>query len=119
MDLTRQRYQLDHPFVLYVGNIKPHKNIGRLVDAVCDRAAHQGPDDLKLIIIGDELSKYPVLRQSVHRHKLDKHVRFSRLPAAGDAGGVLPPGPRVRVPVALRRASACRRSKPWRAARRW
>ena len=75
MELTRQRYQLDHPFVLYVGNIKPHKNIGRLVEAFAI-ARRSGPDDLKLLIIGDELSKYPVLRQSVHRHKLDKHVRF-------------------------------------------
>ena len=75
MDLVRQRYQLDHPFVLYVGNIKPHKNIERLIDAF-GRARSQCPDDLKLIIIGDEISKYPGLRQSVHKHKLDKHVRF-------------------------------------------
>ena len=75
MDLRAQRYQLDHPFVLYVGNIKPHKNIERLIDAF-GRARHQGPDDLKLVIIGDEISKYPALRQSVHKHKLDKHVRF-------------------------------------------
>lgn len=75
MDLTRQRYQLDHPFVLYVGNIKPHKNIERLVAAFAI-ARRRSPDNMKLIIIGDELSKYPVLRQSVHRHKLDKHVRF-------------------------------------------
>ena len=75
MDMARQRYQLDHPFVLYVGNIKPHKNIGRLIDAF-SRARRQCPDDLKLVIIGDEISKYPALRQSVHKHKLDKHVRF-------------------------------------------
>jgi len=75
MDLTRQRYQLDHPFVLYVGNIKPHKNVERLVDAFAI-ARRGGPDNLKLIIIGDELSKYPALRQTVHRHQLDKHVRF-------------------------------------------
>ena len=75
MDLVRQRYQLDHPFVLYVGNIKPHKNIERLIDAF-GRARSQCPDDLKLVIIGDEISKYPALRQSVHKHKLDKHVRF-------------------------------------------
>lgn len=75
MDLVRQRYQLDHPFVLYVGNIKPHKNIERLIDAF-GRAREQGPEQLKLVIIGDELSKYPALRQAVHRHKLDKHVRF-------------------------------------------
>ena len=76
MDLVRQRYQLDHPFVLYVGNIKPHKNIERLIDAF-GRARTRGClGDVKLIIIGDEISKYPGLRQSVHKHKLDKHVRF-------------------------------------------
>lgn len=75
MELVRQRYQLDHPFVLYVGNIKPHKNIERLI-AAFGAARGQCQDDLKLIIIGDEISKYPALRQSVHKHKLDKHVRF-------------------------------------------
>ena len=76
MDLVRQRYQLDHPFVLYVGNIKPHKNIERLIDAFGRARARGCEDDLKLVIIGDEISKYPALRQSVHKHKLDKHVRF-------------------------------------------
>ena len=75
MDLVRQRYQLDHPFVLYVGNIKPHKNLERLIEAF-GRARAQCGDDLKLIIIGDEISKYPPLRQTVHKQKLDKHVRF-------------------------------------------
>ena len=75
MNLVRQRYQLDHPFVLYVGNIKPHKNIERLIDAF-GRGRGRCDHDLKLIIIGDEISKYPGLRQSVHKHKLDKHVRF-------------------------------------------
>lgn len=75
MDQVRQRYQLDHPFLLYVGNIKPHKNLERLIDAF-GRARAQGLDDLRLVIIGDEISKYPPLRQSVHRHRLDKYVRF-------------------------------------------
>ena len=75
MDLVRERYQLDHPFILYVGNIKPHKNIARLIDAF-GRARGAGPDNLKLVIIGDELSRYPAMRQAVHRHKLDKQVRF-------------------------------------------
>ncbi|HET9362699.1 MAG TPA: glycosyltransferase, partial [Vicinamibacterales bacterium] len=30
---VRERYQLDHQFVLYVGNIKPHKNLVRLIEA--------------------------------------------------------------------------------------
>ena len=30
---VRERYQLDEPFVLYAGNIKPHKNLERLIEA--------------------------------------------------------------------------------------
>jgi glycosyltransferase involved in cell wall biosynthesis len=70
----RERYQLDHKFVLYVGNIKPHKNLVRLIEAFSElRRTH---DDLKLLIIGDEISKLPALRRAVHRHKLHKYVRF-------------------------------------------
>jgi len=75
MELARQRFQLAHPFVLYVGNIKPHKNLERLVDAF-GRARAQGLGELQLVVIGDEISKYPPLRQAVHRHRLDKAVRF-------------------------------------------
>lgn len=75
MELVRQRFQLDHPFVLYVGNIKPHKNLERLIQAFA-RVRAEGLDELRLVIIGDELSKYPPLRQSVHRNRLEKYVRF-------------------------------------------
>ena len=75
MDRVRQRFQLDHPFVLYVGNIKPHKNLERLIAAFASMRA-DGPEGLKLVVIGDETSKHPGLRQAVHRHRLDKHVRF-------------------------------------------
>ncbi|HLG53754.1 MAG TPA: glycosyltransferase family 1 protein [Vicinamibacterales bacterium] len=72
---VRERYQLDHKFVLYVGNIKPHKNLVRLIEAFAE--LRRGDlEDLKLLIIGDEISKLPALRRAVHRHKLHKHVRF-------------------------------------------
>jgi glycosyltransferase involved in cell wall biosynthesis len=72
---VRERYQLEHGFVLYAGNIKPHKNLLRLIEAFADI---RGTDfeELKLIIIGDEISKWPELRRAVHRHHLHKHVRF-------------------------------------------
>jgi glycosyltransferase involved in cell wall biosynthesis len=72
---VRERYQLDHEFVLYVGNIKPHKNLVRLIEAFAE-FRRQGFDSVKLLIIGDEISKLPALRRAVHRHKLHKHVRF-------------------------------------------
>jgi glycosyltransferase involved in cell wall biosynthesis len=72
---VRERYQLEHRFVLYVGNIKPHKNLVRLIDAFAELRT-SGFEDLKLLIIGDEISKLPALRRAVHGHKLHKHVRF-------------------------------------------
>jgi glycosyltransferase involved in cell wall biosynthesis len=75
VDLVRERYQLNDPFVLYAGNIKPHKNLERLIEAFHMLRRH-GPPSVKLLIIGDEISKYATLRRAVHKYKLHKHVRF-------------------------------------------
>src|SRR5688500_7009447 len=72
---VRERYQLDHKFILYAGNIKPHKNLVRVIEAF-DELRKGSFDDLKLLIIGDEISKLPALRRAVHTHKLHKQVRF-------------------------------------------
>jgi glycosyltransferase involved in cell wall biosynthesis len=75
VERVRQRFQLTHPFVLYVGNIKPHKNLERLIAAFA-AMREDGPDELKLVVVGDETSRHPGVRQAVHRHRLDKYVRF-------------------------------------------
>ena len=72
---VRERYQLDDPFVLYAGNIKPHKNLERLIEAF-SMLRKSGFEQVKLLIIGDEISKYATLRRAVHRHKLHHQVRF-------------------------------------------
>jgi glycosyltransferase involved in cell wall biosynthesis len=72
---VRERYQLDGPFALYVGNIKPHKNLERLIDAF-DLVRRNGFERLELLIIGDQISRFPRLRRAVDKHKLHKHVRF-------------------------------------------
>ena len=75
IERVKVRYQLDDPFVLYAGNIKPHKNLERLIEAF---HMFRRPmfEHVKLLIIGDEISKYATLRRAVHRLKLHKHVRF-------------------------------------------
>jgi len=72
---VQERYQLTDPFILYAGNIKPHKNLERLIEAF--HMVRRGElEHVKLLIIGDEISKYATLRRAVHRYKLHKHVRF-------------------------------------------
>lgn len=72
---VRDRFQLDAPFVLYAGNIKPHKNVDRLIEAFA-QLRQRGLDTVKLLIIGDDISKYSNLRRLVHRHQLHQQVRF-------------------------------------------
>jgi len=72
---VRERYQLQSSFILYVGNVKPHKNLERLIDAF-HLLRKKGLDDITLVLIGDDISKYASLRRAVHRHQLHKHVRF-------------------------------------------
>ena len=72
---VRERYQLQSEFVLYAGNVKPHKNLERLIDAF-QIVRSRGLDHLKLILIGDEISKYTALRRAVHKHQLHNYVRF-------------------------------------------
>jgi len=62
-------------FVLYAGNVKPHKNLERLIEAF-HLVRQSGLDEVKLVIIGDEVSKYAELRRAVHRYNLHKYVRF-------------------------------------------
>src|SRR6185436_4594448 len=72
---VRERYQLHREFILYAGNIKPHKNLERLIEAF-HQLRTEGFEHLILLIIGDEISRYPTLRRAVHRYKMHKHVRF-------------------------------------------
>jgi len=72
---VRERFQLHDEFILYAGNVKPHKNLERLIQAF-DLVRRRGLDHLKLVIIGDEVSKYAELRRAIHRHQLHQYVRF-------------------------------------------
>ena len=72
---VRERFQLHDEFVLYAGNVKPHKNLERLIDAF-QVVRQRGLDHLKLVLIGDEISKYASLRRAVHKYQLHNSVRF-------------------------------------------
>jgi glycosyltransferase involved in cell wall biosynthesis len=79
-ELIAERYQVNYPFLLYAGAIRPHKNVMRIIEAFSAlktelEKEHQLPD-LKLIIIGDDLSSHPGLRRTVVRSGVQNDVRF-------------------------------------------
>jgi len=75
-----ERYQVSYPFLLYAGRVSPHKNVVRIIEAFSALKAELAKEDkfpdLKLIIIGDELSKNPDLRRTVVRGGVQNDVRF-------------------------------------------
>src|SRR5271169_1864068 len=75
-----ERYQVNYPFLLYAGRISPHKNVVRIIEAFSALKAElkkEGQfEDLKLIIIGDEVSKHPDLRRAVVKGRVQNDVRF-------------------------------------------
>jgi glycosyltransferase involved in cell wall biosynthesis len=75
-----ERYQVTYPFLLYAGRISPHKNVVRIIEAFSALKAELDKEarypGLKLVIIGDELSKHPDLRRTVIRGGVQNDVRF-------------------------------------------
>jgi glycosyltransferase involved in cell wall biosynthesis len=75
-----ERYQIHYPFLLYAGTIRPQKNIPRLVEAFAllrgELENHPTLSNLRLIIIGDEISQYPFVRQAVIQTRVENAVRF-------------------------------------------
>jgi len=78
--LIAERYQVTYPFLLYAGRISPQKNVVRMIEAFSALKTELEKDqmfpDLKLIIIGDDLSGSPDLRRTVVRSGVQNDVRF-------------------------------------------
>ena len=75
-----ERYSIQPPFILYAGTIRPQKNVSRLIEAfaVVRAELEQHPEfrDLRLVIIGDELSRHPAVRRAVVATRVAPYVRF-------------------------------------------
>jgi glycosyltransferase involved in cell wall biosynthesis len=75
-----ERYQVTYPFLLYAGRISPHKNVVRMIEAFSALKTELDKEhlfpDLKLIIIGDDVSGNPDLRRTVIRSGVQNDVRF-------------------------------------------
>lgn len=80
---TRQvleRFGIQHPYLLYAGTIRQQKNLPRLVETFAllrgELASHPVYGDLRLVIIGDEISRHPELRRTVAQTRVEPFVRF-------------------------------------------
>ncbi len=77
------KYGLVPPYLLYVGNFKPHKNLDTLLEAfaLLPRAERRR---LQLVLAGGDAANRPALEDRARRLGIDHHVRFPGLIADGD-----------------------------------
>jgi glycosyltransferase involved in cell wall biosynthesis len=77
---TLERYSIQPPFILYAGTIRPQKNVLRLIEAFAvvraELESHPQFKDLRMVVIGDELSRYPAVRRAVVATRVAPYVRF-------------------------------------------
>ncbi len=75
-----ERHAVNSPYVLYAGNIRPQKNLPRLIEAFAVAKAelrgHPELDQLKLLVIGEALNRHADLRRAVVRARVREDVRF-------------------------------------------
>jgi glycosyltransferase involved in cell wall biosynthesis len=74
-----ERYSIHPPFLLYAGSVRPQKNVPRLVEAFAllrtELENHPDYGELRLVIIGDELSRSPAVRRAVVATRMERFVR--------------------------------------------
>jgi glycosyltransferase involved in cell wall biosynthesis len=79
-DRILERHAVNSPYVLYAGNIRPQKNLPRLIEAfaVAKAELRGNPEfaQLKLLVIGEALTRHADLRRAVVRARVREDVRF-------------------------------------------
>ena len=76
LEKLKERFLISGRTILFVGNIKPHKNLERLIAAFAKVRENPEYADLHLFVVGNEISRYPSLRRAVERHQVRGAVRF-------------------------------------------
>ena len=115
LERVRRRYGLGERIILYVGTIEPRKNLPTLIEAFAARR-RSGELSHQLVCVGPYGWLSRGIDEQIERGRGRRRDQVHRLRAVRRSAGALQPRRDVRLPVDVRRASACRSSRRWRAA---
>jgi glycosyltransferase involved in cell wall biosynthesis len=69
----RRRYNIDSPYLLFVGQLKARKNIVRMIHAFAELRREWKPD-LKLVLAGRRIWTSGGIDEAIREHRLQNHV---------------------------------------------
>ncbi|MEW6094915.1 MAG: glycosyltransferase family 1 protein [bacterium] len=72
----QKKYNIDRKYILYVGNLEPHKNILRLIEAFYELKNNTNCE-YNLVIVGKKSGLYEEIFKKVKELKLEKDVIFT------------------------------------------
>ncbi len=75
LETLKRDHDIDVPYILYVGSLRKHKNVARLLEAF-DIVRMRLDTDLTLVIVGEHKKQDDVLQKYVKRHYMTRCVRF-------------------------------------------
>ena len=70
----KEKYKTGENFILYTGNIKPNKNVSRLIEAL---AIINKNRDIKLVIAGKKYAVYHKVLKEIEENNLNENVIFT------------------------------------------
>lgn len=70
-----EQYDLHDPYILYVGNFKPHKNLEQLLHAFA-RLEENLRNSLNLVFVGQDRMHQQILERVSHNLGITHHIRF-------------------------------------------
>ncbi|MDD5627379.1 MAG: glycosyltransferase family 1 protein [Patescibacteria group bacterium] len=69
----KNKYNLDSPFILYVGVLREHKNVVGLIYAF-NSLLQRYHLDCKLVLVGNPDPRYPKIQETIQKLKLNKRI---------------------------------------------
>lgn len=74
---TLKKYHIEKPYILYVGNAYPHKNLEILLDVMKELKATRNDLPLRMVFVGKEDYFYSRLKQEAWARDVDDRVIFT------------------------------------------
>jgi len=75
-DLLKQKYQVDYPYILFIGRLELKKNIPRLVEAFGLFKQRNPEATHKLVLIGTRGLTFPLVEEQIKKYKLENEIVF-------------------------------------------
>ncbi|MDI6858528.1 MAG: glycosyltransferase family 1 protein [Dehalococcoidia bacterium] len=76
IDAVRREYGIDGPFILYVGNIQPRKNLRRLIEAFAATACESDIPH-RLVIVGKKAWLHSPVLEAARASRLSERITFT------------------------------------------